>query len=260
MRYLSTAALLSILAGLALVAVGSTVAAEEKAWGTVKGTIVFEPAALPSERKVNVDKEQGHCLSKGPIFSEEWVINKENRGVRWTFVWLAPKADGETLPIHPSLAEPKEKEVVMDQPCCKFEPHAMALRKGQVWVVKNSAPVPHNVNYTGGRLNPGNNLSMPPGGQVKVSDLNPSHLPVQVKCNIHGWMTGWVRIFDHPYHAITDEKGNFEIKNAPVGEYRLVVWHEGAGWGPGFRAGNPITIKADGATELGKIGIKPADE
>jgi hypothetical protein len=35
-------------------------------------------------------------------------------------------------------------------------------------------------------------------------------------------MTGYVRIFEHPYYAVTDENGNFEIKNAPVGKFRIV--------------------------------------
>ena len=50
--------------------------------------------------------------------------------------------------------------------------------------------------------------------------------PIQYKCTIHGWMTGYVRIFDHPYYAVTDANGNFEIKNAPVGKFRIVYWHE----------------------------------
>ena len=50
--------------------------------------------------------------------------------------------------------------------------------------------------------------------------------PIQYKCTIHGWMTGYVRIFDHPYYAVTDENGKFEIKNAPAGKFRIVYWHE----------------------------------
>ena len=56
--------------------------------------------------------------------------------------------------------------------------------------------------------------------------------PIQYKCTIHGWMTGYVRIFDHPYYAVTDADGKFEIKNAPAGKYRIVYWHEN-----GFKGG-----------------------
>ena len=56
--------------------------------------------------------------------------------------------------------------------------------------------------------------------------------------------------------AVTDENGKFEMKNAPAGTYQLVSWHEATGWGPGGRDGNPITIKAGGETDVGKLEIK----
>ena len=50
--------------------------------------------------------------------------------------------------------------------------------------------------------------------------------PIPFKCDIHPWMKGYVRVFDHPYFAVTDEDGKFEIKNAPAGKWRIVYWHE----------------------------------
>ena len=43
-------------------------------------------------------------------------------------------------------------------------------------------------------------------------------------------MKGYVWAFDHPYSAVTDAAGNFTIPNAPVGAWRLVVWHEAVGF------------------------------
>jgi hypothetical protein len=57
-------------------------------------------------------------------------------------------------------------------------------------------------------------------------------------------MSGQVRIFDHPYYALTDENGNFEITNAPAGQFRIVFWHEtGVRGGKEGRFGEPIAIK-----------------
>jgi hypothetical protein len=70
-------------------------------------------------------------------------------------------------------------------------------------------------------------------------------------------MKAWVRVFDHPYFAITDGDGKFEIKNAPAGDFRLVIWHEGVGWVKGGKTGTPITIKAGGDTDLGKVEMTP---
>jgi hypothetical protein len=72
-------------------------------------------------------------------------------------------------------------------------------------------------------------------------------------------MKAWVLVSDHPYVAVTNKDGKFEIKNAPAGDYRLVVWHEDIGYlgGAKGRDGQPITIKPDAVTDLGKLKIKP---
>ena len=45
----------------------------------------------------------------------------------------------------------------------------------------------------------------------------------------HPWMRAWVHVFEHPYHAVTGDKGGFEIESVPPGTYRLVAWHEELG-------------------------------
>jgi hypothetical protein len=251
---------LALFAALALTA---TVSAEE-GWGTIKGQVVWA-GDVPAPKNKDVTADQKHCLGKGPIPDEEFVINKDNKGVRWVFVWLMPVppaaggAKPEPLPIHPALKEIKEKEAVLDQPCCKFEPHALALRQGQTLVIKNSAPVNHNSNLQGGSTNPSFNPLIPAGGEFVVKDLVASTSVIPVSCNIHPWMSAKIRVFDHPYFAITDADGKFDIKDAPAGDFRLIIWHEGVGWvskSPKL-GGDPVTIKKDGVTDLGKMEMKP---
>lgn len=31
----------------------------------------------------------------------------------------------------------------------------------------------------------------------------------------------------HPYYAVTDESGSFELTDVPPGTYQIVAWHEG---------------------------------
>ena len=72
-------------------------------------------------------------------------------------------------------------------------------------------------------------------------------------------MKAYLRVFDHPYYAVTDENGTFEIKLAPAGNCRLIAWHEGVGWvTKGSRRGTPIAVKAGMTTDLGKVELKPA--
>ncbi len=231
-------------------------------WGTIKGQVVWD-GEVPQPIKLDVNKDQAHCLSKGPILKEENVVNPKNKGVRWTVVYLISEGGfNKDVPVHPSLKDIKNKVVEVDQPCCKFEPHLVALREGQSLVVKNSAPVAHNVNITGGAKGPNLNQILPPGGRLVVQGMVARPLPMNVACNIHGWMNGKVFVLKNPYFAVTDENGNFEIKNAPAGAYRVVAWQEGMGWVLGDtkpnKNGKKITINADGVTDLGKIPVKPS--
>ena len=232
-------------------------------WGTIKGQVVWGGDEVPKPVILNVDKDKDHCLSKGPIEKEENVVNPKNKGVRWAAVYLM-SVDGfaKDIPIHPALKALTTKEVVVDQPCCKFEPHLLAMREGQSLLVKNSAPIAHNVNITGGAKGPNQNTILPPGGKIKVEDIVARPTPINIACNIHGWMGGKVFVLKHPYFAVTDEDGNFEIKNAPAGDFRIVIWQEGMGWVVGDekpnKNGKKITIKDGEATDLGKIPVKPS--
>ncbi|MCS6852452.1 MAG: hypothetical protein NZ700_14915 [Gemmataceae bacterium] len=266
MRYLTTTAAAVGVFGLAvLLGQDRSAASDPAGWGTVKGQIVFGGDTIPQPKiieAVNNNQDKAHCLSKGPLYAEDWVVNKENKGVRDVFVWLAtePDAPVKTLPIHPDLKTIKEKQVVMDQPCCMFIPHALGLREGQVLLAKNSAPVAHNVNFAGFQLtNPGRNVLVPPGKEFAIEGLRADEkFPVTISCNIHPWMRAVVRVYNHPYFAVTDVNGQFEIAKAPAGNFRLKIWHDAVGWrgGAAGRAGEKISIAPNTVTEV-KFDLKP---
>lgn len=239
---------------------------QEKDWGTVRGRIVFpEDAAVPKPREIDLAKYgiQGNDLkwfsSKGPIYSEDWVVNEKSRGVRWVFVWLIPAAgEGKgVLPVHPSLEKPASDTVKIEQPCSGFAPHTVAIREGQKLLVVNDSPVSHAFQYTGS-LQSGNQ-AMPPGSKITIGDLVAHRLPIKVACAPHPWESAWMRVFNHPYFAVTDAEGRYEIKNAPAGTHRMVVWHETAGWlgGASGRNGEKLMIAGGETLNVGDIAIKP---
>jgi hypothetical protein len=252
---------IATLAGLGMLMLASVALAQEGGWGAVKGQIIWGGAEVPKrmalDLKENPDKVA--CLKNGPLLDEVWVVNPKNKGLRHTFVWLqAPK--GSELPIHPDLRDIKEKKVVMDQPVCMFIPHALALREGQVLVAKNSAAVAHNFKWSGHpEVNPGNNVLLPPSTEKIIDDLKADRIPVSIECNIHPWMRGWVRVFNHPYFAVTDENGNFEFKDAPAGNWQLMIWHGSGGWLGGAKGknGQPVSIKAGATTSVGSLEYPP---
>ena len=65
-------------------------------------------------------------------------------------------------------------------------------------------------------------------------------------------MKAYWMVIDSPYFAVTDDKGNFEIKNVPAGTQKVVVWQE-AVTGSGFvtaPSGQAVTIAANGTGTL----------
>jgi hypothetical protein len=50
---------------------------------------------------------------------------------------------------------------------------------------------------------------------------------VEVRCPEHPWARAYIAVFDHPYFAVTDERGAFKIDSLPAGTYTVKVWHEG---------------------------------
>jgi hypothetical protein len=235
-------------------------AARADGWGTLQGVVAWE-GDVPEREKIKVDKDQAACLAKGPLYSEDFLINKKNKGVKNVFVWLID-ASGDhkkPLPIHPKLKDSPLPDVVIDQPCCQFIPHVMAMREGQSLVVKNTATIAHNVHGIGAALVNEFNVILPPGGmrRIDAAEIHAHHTPILVKCDIHGWMNSWIRVFAHPYFAVTDEDGKFTIKDAPAGEWHVVIWQEKKGWVKGAKGGTPVAIKDGETTDLGTIPLTP---
>jgi plastocyanin len=219
---------------------------------TIKGQVVW-PASkpVPAPAPINVTADKEHCHAKGPLVSEELVVNAGNKGVKNVWVYLTP-ANGDAFAadqIDPSLAAGKPAEHVVDQPQCQFVPRVFAARAGDTLLVKNSSPVPHNINFQSDAVS--FNQTVPPGGQYKADKpLAAQKGPQTYQCNIHPWMTGKAMVFDHPYFAVTDADGKFEIKGAPAGNLRIFYRHE-LGYHKG-RMGNkgfPLEVKAGGAAQ-----------
>jgi hypothetical protein len=239
---------------------------------TVKGRVVWDAAKngpAPARVAIKPTKDEEVCAKDKDFKTEDWVINPKTNGIKYVVVWLAPEpkpggAKLRDLPpfdkkdIPAAAAKPAKADVEIDQPCCRFIPHVLAAQEGQGMIIKNSAPVPHNAKWTSrenGEINP----LIPSGGQYKLPQpLKAERFPINVECSIHPWMKAYVWVFNHPYFAVTDDDGNFEIKNVPVlnGKLRMVMWQDnGFSGGRVGRMGEPITVKA-GNTDLGEIKFK----
>lgn len=237
--------------------------AQKPQWVTVKGQVVF-PAdkAIPERKPLNVNQDKPHCLKDGPLLDESILIDAKTRGVKNVVVYLRPdnnqpNAAFAANEIHPADAKRKAAEVVIDQPCCLFVNRVTVARVGDAIVVKNPAPVAHNFFWNSGN-NGNHNPTLAANTNWKMpAPLAQESAPIPFKCSVHPWMAGYVRVFDHPYYAVTDANGRFEIKDAPAGKYRVVYWHENSvRGGAQGRFGEPIAIDGDAK---GTMELKPTD-
>jgi hypothetical protein len=207
-------------------------------WGTIKGRVVYSGKARPAGAR-----------------PAQFVLNPKNQGVRWVIVWLAPLKDFKDpraghIPIHPSRQKAAQR-VKID---LGAQPRVTALREGTEVVFENTLPGPGPLLVNGGPLGPNVEEVIAAGAERVVKDIPARFLPFTYAARTKGWLA----VYKHPYFAVTDADGNFEIKNAPAGKWRLIAWHEYGGWvvrKSGKDIGVIVEIKA-GATTTQKFTIR----
>lgn len=234
---------------------------KEHPWVTVRGHVVWPKGQEIPEPKlapVNIDKEA--CCA-GTLRSDELLVNPKTRGVKNVVVWLRPDTKDwkEAFPkarIHPDLAKPKPVNHVVKVETCQFVPRVFAARDGDTWEFKNGGVVATNARAE--HEDPLFNVLLPAQkGYVAKEPLRASWAPLYFKSDIHPWMAGRARVFDHPYFAVTDADGRFELKQVPKGDWRIVYWHEsGFHTGADGRFGFPLKVSGTTAThEIKDIDI-----
>ena len=196
-------------------------------WGSLAGRFVLD--GEPPERPVlQINKDVEFCGKHEPR-AEKLVVQRDDRGMANVVIWLDTKP-GEKVASHPSFAESATAKIKLANKGCRFDPHVCVLRTGQTLRIDNPDLVDHNTAAGLDRNTPFNFLT-PSGQSAEHSKFaNSEKLPTMIQCAIHPWMIGWLVVKDHPYVAVTDEHGRFELRNLPVGEQTFVVWHELPGY------------------------------
>jgi hypothetical protein len=238
-------------------------------WCHIRGRVVFDGDPIP--------KQQAIPKAKGAL-TEDWVVDPATRGVANVIVWLAPeptaeqwerlKATGKdrlrNFPsfaekdIHPALPKGVDREVLILEAPIAFVPRIVAVRAGADVVFKNLSTRADNVKWSSQDNGEGSPLVPPNGKEFRIEKTKPERLPIAVDSAIHPWMRAWVKVFDHPYFAVTAPDGTFEIKHSPTGNLRLFIWQETTGYRNGAegRFGEPIQVPS-GRFDLGDVKIKP---
>lgn len=234
-------------------------AVAQAGFGTIKGRLVWggaqvpEPTVLIKQGDTSV-KDAQICAAE-TLYDRGLLIDPQTKGIPNAFAYL-PRPTGSN-PEAVKAQQAKAAEVVVDQVNCEFIPYSTAMLASQPVVFKSSDPIGHNVRYSG-FVNPARNIALPPNGALKAQ-LKAERRPLALNCDIHPWMKGWVFVFDHPFYAVTNDDGSFEITGVPAGTQNIVVWQEKVGYvTAGGARGMAVTVKPGEVTELGDIQLDPA--
>lgn len=191
-------------------------------WVTVRGRIVYD-GTPPVPKRIVVAADIEFC-GQQELYDESLLVHPENRGLQNVIVQLV-LGRGEKIDVHDSYPADAAAEVALETEKCQFQPRVVTMRTTQTLVVANPDPIGDNVKIDVIRNAP-INITLPAGGEHRQKFPEPERLPARVSCTIHPWEVAWLVITDHPYVAVTDKDGNFEIRNVPVGKRRLMFWHE----------------------------------
>jgi hypothetical protein len=144
-----------------------------------------------------------------------------------------------------------------------YNPYVLAVQTNQLLQLKNRDPIRHTamIMPPPGNVNQSKALALPAARQSLLLSfgastveeprspketwgqrirrwlaLKPAPKPprtsspfIRFKCDLHPWEYGYVAVIEHPFFAITDRDGAFELPPLPVGHYTLEAVHLKAG-------------------------------
>ncbi len=228
-------------------------------WVTVRGRVVWKGDIPKTEVLTVTGADKPACCANGPLASNALLIDPNTRGVRNVVVWLRPDSDDRaaTWPkekVHPTLRNAVPRSHTLDQPNCQFEPRILATRDGDSLLIKNSSAIKHNVTFTD-RWAVDISRTLSASEVVESDPLSADTIPMSIRCTIHPWMQAHLRVFDHPYFAVTDADGRFEVKLAPAGKCRVVYWHE-RGFHQGKAGALGFATELRGDTDLPAVELE----
>jgi plastocyanin len=185
---------------------------------TITGSVKYE-GTTEKPRVVRMDSDP-LCMPEGPTTSEVLLVGPGN-GLQNAFVYVKDGLGDRTFPA-------PQAPVVLDQKGCKYSPHVFGVQVGQPVTIVNSDPTLHNVHAVP-KANTEFNFGQATKGMKTTRMFDKTEVMVPFRCDVHGWMAAYAGVLSHPYFAVTNADGSFEIKGLPAGTYTVEVWHERLG-------------------------------
>jgi predicted secreted protein len=189
-------------------------AAQAQDAGSLSGRITYA-GAPPPKKALDITKDKEVC-GKSEIYDESLVVGPD-KGLKYAVVTVVGAKGGKFA----------SEKVEIDQKGCRYTPHVVVVPTTGQLDILNSDGILHNI-HSHSTANPAFNVAQPKFKKVLTQKFSKPEI-VKVTCDAHGWMSGWVVVTDHPFVAVTDDKGTFAIKGVPPGNYKVEIWHETLG-------------------------------
>lgn len=184
--------------------------------GNLTGKVNFKGTAPKAKAlKMNADP---YCAKENAKAVDETIAVNGNGTLKNVFVHVKDAKGGT----------PVTTPVEFDQKGCVYQPRVVGVMVNQPVKIINSDATLHNVHALG-KKNAQFNQGMNNKGQTIEKTFKSPEMALKVKCDVHGWMTAYFNVMEHPFFAVTNDKGEFTINNLPAGEYTVETWHEKLG-------------------------------
>lgn len=186
--------------------------------GSLSGRAIFT-GTPPAVETLRMGYDKACVASAGPNPQSDAVLIGADGALKNAFVYVKEGLDpGYSFDI-PATA------VVLDQRGCIYTPRVLGVRAGQPFEVLNSDDTLHNVHALP-MANQDFNQGTPRKGSKLTRTFTVPEVMVRFKCDVHPWMAAYIGVVAHPFFAVTDASGAFEIKGLPPGTYTVEAWHE----------------------------------
>jgi plastocyanin len=224
MKKFQSLVLAAALVGAPVSAMAQYKGGDVKDGGSISGSVKFKGTA-PAPKKLDVGKDKEVC-DKSPKYDSTLVVKDGN--LSNAVVTITDIKSGKRIDL---------KKVTLDQKGCEYKPHVLAFPAGTTVEILNPDGILHNV-HSYSKANKAFNMAQPKFKKtLEVKIEKPE--TVELKCDVHGWMHGWLVATENPYFAVTDGSGSFKLTDVPAGSYTVEVWHEKLG-----KSTQKVTVKA----------------
>ena len=189
-------------------------------YGKIEGVVSFLGSPRNPRRVAMAADSACAAAHPTPALDEIFIYTNSADGtitIGNVFVHLVGDPPGEyTAPATP---------VVLDQKGCLYVPHVFGMMAGQQLLIRNSDATTHNV-HSRARKNRNFNNGQTQGAPALTRSFANEETMIQVKCDMHPWMTCYAGVLNHPFFDVTNADGVFTIDKVPAGQYELAAWQE----------------------------------